>query len=81
MDAEEAVVARDMASFLRQDVLDGLASTKEALIQAESRWMRMQGQEQATGKSMKATVKTEGASILEADIELNLRRGYLVNSK
>ncbi|OQR91808.1 hypothetical protein ACHHYP_04349 [Achlya hypogyna] len=81
IDLEEAEVAHDMADFLRRDVVQELKAVKEALAHAELRWVRMQGHDQALGKSMKASVKTEGPSILEAEIELNLRRGYLITSK
>ncbi|OQS02652.1 hypothetical protein THRCLA_04985 [Thraustotheca clavata] len=78
---EEAVLVTDMSSFLRQDALRALEHIKNSLEDAETRWMRLHSQDQATGKSMKVLVKSEGAAIVEAEIELNLRRGYLVNTK
>ncbi|ETV78465.1 hypothetical protein, variant 2 [Aphanomyces astaci] len=78
---EEAELSREMVQFLTNDVISQLRTTQSQLEDAERRWSRMETQEEATGKSMKAKVKIDGHLVTEADIEVNLRRGYLVNSK
>ncbi|ETW05187.1 hypothetical protein, variant [Aphanomyces invadans] len=78
---EEAELAQEMVHYLTHDVMTLLRKAKSQLEDAERRWTRMEALEEATGKSMKANVKIDGHLVVEADIEVNLRRGYLVNSK
>ncbi|KAF0689148.1 Aste57867_19420 [Aphanomyces stellatus] len=78
---EEAELVREMIEFLERGVPEVLIHAHHQLENAERRWIRMEAQEEETGKSMKAKVKVEGHLIADAEIEVNLRRGYLVNVK
>jgi hypothetical protein len=59
LDEEEAILVKDMLHFLQKDVMELMVRIKSSLLSAEKRWMRMEGEEQATGKSMKAAIKVE----------------------
>ncbi|RHY93706.1 hypothetical protein DYB35_001167 [Aphanomyces astaci] len=56
---EEAELSREMVQFLTSDVISQLRTTQSQLEDAERRWSRMETQEEATGKSMKAKVKID----------------------
>ncbi|KAG9407352.1 hypothetical protein AC1031_002082 [Aphanomyces cochlioides] len=78
---EEAELAREMRQFVKEDVPELLVRVQHQLENAERRWVRMEAQEEEMGKAMKAKVKIDGHIVADAEIEVNLRRGHLVNAK